>query len=258
MFTSNSSPTCSPSKQKRGQGIGWERDRVKGDRQRERAERQRGKGERQRERGERQRERGAIEGKRTGTERQTGGHTTKQRILVHTEQQVPGEHILHSQENTFSTRRTHSTYNQTRILVYPEQQVPGEHILHSQENTFYIQPNKDLSVPRTAGELQRACGSGKRGLLTWQKRPTGCVSGKRGPYLYGKRGLLTWQKRATYTAKETCRMRKRQKRPTCMAKEAYLYGKRGLLVWQKRATYTAKETCRMRSSTQQGFGVCVE
>jgi len=223
MFTSNSSPTCSPSKQKRGQGIGWERDRVKGDRQRERAERQRGKGERQRERGERQRERGAIEGKRTGTERQTGGHTTKQRILVHTEQQVPGEHIL-----------------------------------HSQENTFYIQPNKDLSVPRTAGELQRACGSGKRGLLTWQKRPTGCVSGKRGPYLYGKRGLLTWQKRATYTAKETCRMRKRQKRPTCMAKEAYLYGKRGLLTWQKRATYTAKETCRMRSSTQQGFGVCVE
>ena len=74
-------------------------------------------------------------------------------------------------------------------------------------------------------------------------------------YTYGKRDLHTRQKRltkeATYTAKESERVRHqrtrrhqcspRQKRPTHTAKEAYAHCKRGLRTRQKRPTHTAKE-----------------
>ena len=73
--------------------------------------------------------------------------------------------------------------------------------------------------------------------------------------------MRKWQKRPTYMAKETYRMRKRQKRPllvwqkrpTYMAKESYLHGKRDL---QDAFKHTAGlwGMC----GVDQGFGVCVE
>ena len=74
-------------------------------------------------------------------------------------------------------------------------------------------------------------------------------------FLSGKRNLLTWQKRPTtrtfkhaqhaYRANESsaCRTRGIQTRETSdMAKETYKYGKRDLQIRQKRPANMAKET----------------